>query len=562
VPTAWFKYAALGVLLAPAGWSVRADEAQDPGPEAVVFRHVRVLPLDRDGAFEDQRVVVHGDRIQSIQPDTAAAIDARSIDGRGMTMMPGLVDFHTHTEAWEELPSYIAAGVTTIATLDGEGLTGRLYEGGNSPRPNFIASSEILDGDPPTNRRFYAVDADHAAQIIDEQKSRGAKFIKIYGKLDDPARSALLSAAKRRGMLVGGHIPQGADLKTLFGQGFALVAHGEEYFQYFPNGPSAARIGELASMTVDAHAAVIANLVGYTAMSRQAAKLPSELTQAGVASLSPAVYQEWLPRRNRYATRENPQEFASRIDAGLPVLQALTKALHDRHALLLAGTDAPIFCFPGECLHEEIRLLAASGLGNAAALRAATVNAGIFEARINHLAPSSGAIAVGMRADLILMPGDPVKDLGALEHIDGVMVSGHWLSSAVIAAAKDEARKRLAVGHAVVDRYEQMIVAKDLSPLLKFVKAVPVDSETLNANVLIFDALDFEQAGRQADAIALLENAAHIFRRQPGLWNVLGTLRLNDRNFAGAKQAFAKSLSFRPYDGVALAGMRKASDAH
>jgi hypothetical protein len=128
-------------------------------------------------------------------------------------------------------------------------------------------------------------------------------------------------------------------------------------------------------------------------MSRQAVRLNSELTQPDVASLSASVYQEWLPRRNRYATRENPAEFAGRVDAGLPVLQQLAKALHDRHALLLAGTDTPIFCLPGDCLHEEIRLLAASGIGNFDALRAATVNAGIFAARIEHLAPSCGTVA-------------------------------------------------------------------------------------------------------------------------------------------------------------------------
>jgi hypothetical protein len=115
--------------------------------------------------------------------------------------MPGLVDFHTHSEGWEELPSYVAAGVTTIATLDGEALSGRWREGGQLPRPNLIASSEILNGDPPINRRFYAVDAEHAAQILDHEQARGARFIKIYAKLEDPARSTLLAAARARSIL-------------------------------------------------------------------------------------------------------------------------------------------------------------------------------------------------------------------------------------------------------------------------------------------------------------------------------------------------------------------------
>jgi Amidohydrolase family len=549
----------MALALTLAGATAEADHGNDIGPDPILFRHVRVLSLDREGVLNDRRVSVRGDRIQTIDPDDASPIETTSIDGHGFTLMPGLVDFHTHSEGWEELPSYVAAGVTTIVTMDGEALSGRRYLGGDLPRPNFIASSEILDGDPPLNRRFYAVDAAHAAEIVDQERTRGARFLKIYSKLGEPARTALLSAARRRGMIVGGHIPQGADLKTLFNQGFALVAHGEEYFQYFPDGPNAGRINELAGITAKAHVAVIPDLVGYTAMSRQATRLTSELTQPDVASLSPAVYQEWLPRRNRYATRDNPEEFAQRVDAGLPVLQQLAKALYDRGVLLLSGTDTPIFCLPGDCLHEEIRLLAASGIGNLDALRAATVNAGIFAARIEHLAPSCGSVAPGMRADLILVSGNPVEDLNALEHIHGVMVSGKWMPMAAILDAKLEVRKKIAGQHAIVDQYERLIVAQQLAPLFKLLKTIPIESETLNANVLIFDAVDLEQAGRVSDGIALLENAAHIFRRQPGLWNELGTLRLEAGDNSGAKQAFGRALKDRPYDGVALAGIAKAS---
>lgn len=549
--------AALALILA--GASAYADHGNDIGPDPILFRHVRVLSLDHAELLNDRRVSVRGDRIQTIVPDDTSPLEPTSIDGHGFTLMPGLVDFHTHSQGWEELPSYVAAGVTTIVTMDGEALMGRSHLGGDLPRPNFISSSEILDGDPPINRRFYAVDAAHAAQIVDQEKARGAEFLKIYSKLGDPARTALLAAARERGMLVGGHIPHGADLKTLFNQGFALVAHGEEYFQYFPDGPSPARISELADITARAHVAVIPDLVGYTAMSRQAVRLTSELTQPDVASLSSAVYQEWLPRRNRYATRDNPQEFAGRVDAGLPVLQQLTKALHDRHVLLLAGTDTPIFCLPGDCLHEEIRLLAASGIGNFNALRAATVNAGIFTARIEHLAPSCGSVAPGMRADLILVSGNPVEDLNALEHIHGVMVSGKWMPMAAILDAKAEVRKKIAPQHATVDQYEKLIVAPQLGPLFKLLKSIPIEAETLNSNVLIFDAVDLEQAGRLSDGIALLEKASHIFQRQPGLWNTLGTLRLEAGDLSGAKQAFGRALKDRPYDGIALKGMSKAS---
>lgn len=514
--------------------------------------------MDRDVLLADQRVVVSGGRIIAIEPDNEQPASGMvEIDARGQVLMPGLVDFHTHSEGWEEMPAYVAAGVTTIVTMDGEALTGRWREGSGLPVPNQIAASEILDGSPPTNRRFYSVDADHAGAILNQERLRGAAFVKIYGQLADPARRALLTAARTRGMIVAGHIPRGANLSELFAQGFAMVAHGEEYFQYFDGPPTPAQIAQLADITARAGVVVTPDLVGYTAMSRQAARLDTELAQPGVAGLSPAVYQEWLPRRNRYATRPDPRNFARRVDQGLSVLQQLAMRLHERGVLLLAGTDAPIFCLPGACLHEEIGLLAASGIGAFEALRAATANAGLFDARIRHAATRFGVVRTGMRADLQLLACDPRHDLGCLERIGGVMVAGRWYPAARLAAAQTEARTRIAPLHALVDRYERLITGSDLKPLFDFLdRDVPPRSETLNANVIIFDAVDLAEAGRRGESIALLTHAAPIFRRAPGLWNVLGRLRAEAGDPRGARAAFEVARRDRPWDAVTLAGLR------
>lgn len=534
-----------------------------PSPPAkptplIVFRHVAVLPMDRDVLLQDQRVVVRGSTIVSVAPDTAAPgpSAAQIIDGRGAVLMPGLVDFHTHAEGWNELPSFVAGGITTIATLDGETLTGRWRDGAALPHPNFIAGSEILDGTPPTNRRFYAVTAEHAGQIVAQERQRGADFLKIYGKLKEPALSALLAAARAQNIAVGGHIPRGADLKALFDGGYSVVAHGEEYLQYIMPDPTPQKIAAVADITAAAGVAVVPNLVGYTVMPRQAAALPQELAQPDVALLSSAVYDEWLPRRNRYATRDKPTEFAKRVSDTLPVLQALTKALYDRHVLLLAGTDAPTLCLPETCLHEDIELLSASGLGDYQALRAATVNAGIEAARMVHGKPRFGIVAPGMRADLVLLPADRRGNLQALHSPKGVMVNGRWMDAGYLAVSKDKVRKVLAPRHALIDQYEQMIVAKDLKPLFAFIdRRIPPRSEILNQNVMIFDALELEEAGRRSDAIKLLDHGAPTFQRVPGLWNVLGRMKAEAGDRAGARVAYERARSYRPWDGVALAGL-------
>ena len=90
---------------------------------------------------------------------------------------------------------------------------------------------------------------------------------------------------------------------------------------------------------------------------------------------------------------------------------------------LIAGTDAGIFTnLPGRSMTRELELLVLSGLTPYEALQAATVT----PARVFGL-DDRGVIAPGLRADLILVPGDPLSDISSLEHPTAVMAQGVWL---------------------------------------------------------------------------------------------------------------------------------------
>lgn len=92
---------------------------------------------------------------------------------------------------------------------------------------------------------------------------------------------------------------------------------------------------------------------------------------------------------------------------------------------MLAGTDTPIpSIVPGFSLHDELADLAAAGLTPYEAIRTATVDASKFLGRLDQ----TGTVAVGKRADLILVEGDPLKDARNTTRISGVMVGGRWLS--------------------------------------------------------------------------------------------------------------------------------------
>ncbi|HEX8294413.1 MAG TPA: amidohydrolase family protein, partial [Pyrinomonadaceae bacterium] len=110
------------------------------------------------------------------------------------------------------------------------------------------------------------------------------------------------------------------------------------------------------------------------------------------------------------------------------------KALHDGGVPVIFGTDAPQqFSVPGFSVHREMALMLRSGLTPYQVLLTATRNAGEYhkdKARF-------GTVAAGSRADLILVDGDPLKDLSNVARRAGVMVRGRWL-------AEGEIQKRLA----------------------------------------------------------------------------------------------------------------------
>lgn len=106
------------------------------------------------------------------------------------------------------------------------------------------------------------------------------------------------------------------------------------------------------------------------------------------------------------------------------IARRITATFHRAGVPILAGTDAPMpGVYPGSSLHEELELLVAAGLSPAAALRAATLDAAAFLER----ADETSAVAVGRRADLVLLDANPLLDIRAVRRIHAVLLAGRLL---------------------------------------------------------------------------------------------------------------------------------------
>ena len=148
------------------------------------------------------------------------------------------------------------------------------------------------------------------------------------------------------------------------------------------------------------------------------------LQEPAFKALSPGIRDDWtaiaaqglFPPWQRILFRNYPQ-FTRR----------LTAALHKAGVPLLLGTDslgAPL-AVPGFSAHQELQLLIESGLTPYEALRTATVNPADFLRKEDEF----GTIAVGKRAELLLVWADPLVDIRTLKSPIGVMVRGKWLPS-------------------------------------------------------------------------------------------------------------------------------------
>ena len=198
------------------------------GPPQTVFRSVNLIAMTDDQLRADQTVIIEGDRIAWVGASGQARIarNARVIEGRGLFLMPGMVDAHAHPVGQEELLSYRRHGQTTIITMGGEGV--HLRPGAHREAASMLTSFETIDAARPLNRRFYSLPEGGAAQAVAMAVAADANFLKTYGRLSVPELQALKAAGDARGLPIAAHIPTDPPIGDIL-PNFAMVAHAEEF---------------------------------------------------------------------------------------------------------------------------------------------------------------------------------------------------------------------------------------------------------------------------------------------------------------------------------------------
>jgi imidazolonepropionase-like amidohydrolase len=555
------------VLSVLAGFQIAWADSDTQEHASLVIRHVNVLPMDQETLLQDQLVVVRNGRIAELGPDHQANINGNSpftveLDATGKFLIPGLVDFHTHPNGLTELVTYVNYGITTIGTFDGEPLYWRRRQTRlPSPAPHLISTTQILTGPKGSFRDYAIVDSSHVPEILDGQIRLGAVMAKVYSPMLDPAFQAIVTAAHQRGLPVVGHVPIHLPMDEVLGHGLDLVAHSEELTHYLNSSSSPADYDKIVHAMVEHGVALVPNLVAVYSIPDQAIHLQEVLARAEVQFMSSSMYQEWSPRNNSYSNRPNLPAFVARIKDQYAVQEGIVSKLNDAHVLMLAGTDAPITCLPGECLSIELELLRKSGLTNFQALRTATFNPGAFvttQLRLE-MGMRFGVIAPGTRADFVLLNTNPLIDVvAAVRSISGVAIDGHWWSAQQLKSLREQMLPQLRRRRALVDQYETLMGAHNTSGAVIFLKGLPADvgDQLLSADTVPSDAQKIGAAGDPRGAVRLLRAAQPHMVDLLGVHNTLAALEAAAGDREAAISEYERSLEIAPFNNVAEEGLR------
>jgi imidazolonepropionase-like amidohydrolase len=201
-----------------------------------------------------------------------------------------------------------------------------------------------------------------------------------------------------------------------------------------------AEMDRVAARLAESGASMGTTLIIYDAVMNVLAGAPGRISVADVEPLHPEFHRRYLRAREFFANlrwRDMPweQRLIPRYDA---FTRELTAALHRAGVPLLAGTDAYGFVLvpPGRSMLAELEILVEAGIPPLEVLRSATIEPARFLRREQEF----GLVAPGHRADLLLLDGNPLDDMGALREPRAVMLRGQWLERAALDAMVDALR--------------------------------------------------------------------------------------------------------------------------
>jgi imidazolonepropionase-like amidohydrolase len=428
------KRIALGILsLLAQAIGLWAQTEKASTPQLIVIRAGTLIDGTSGAARKNQLIFVRGQRIERLAEGSAQVPSgATLIDLSSATVLPGLIDSHTHIFLWGEDPAKggydanilnagialraaratfavrraLEQGFTTLRDLETEGAgygdieIKQAIEEGTIPGPRLFGATRAISttGGYPLEGYAPELEMPKGVQIVDgpvearkaarEQLDHGADWIKVYmthrswvdreGKLvSQPTLTveelkAIVDETHGWGKKVACHAYNGIGLQRALDGGCDSIEHGLEITD--------AQIAQMA---------------------RQGTWYCPTIS---------VYYEDWAPENTPAGKRDRARALVHET--------SFKKALQ-AHLKIVFGTDIGGMPWT-EPMAQEFERMVGFGTGPMDAIQSATSKA----AEMLDMKGELGVLAPGAFADIVAVSGDPLKDIGILEHVRFVMHNG------------------------------------------------------------------------------------------------------------------------------------------
>lgn len=404
--------------------------------------------------IEDAIIVVEGERIKSVGKRGEVTIPrgARVIDAKGQTILPGFIDGHCHLlDFVGEL--YLHLGITscpditqnddewTLAQKNGTNL-------GKIRGPRIWSTGGRLVGPPPAwalrgERGYLVTTPEEARDTVRKKKNAGIEIIKFNEYVAPEVIKAGAEEANRLGMPITCHCldvflaaeNNFAGVEHHWGMGMSTIGDLTKRWEVHErrmtgkiNTADLAYFYETENFDKVVKAAVEKNIswsptiaTWYRPLSPSVARFKerelSILDNKNAAYLPRVLREQALGQYERYA--KFPPERLNNAREGYKKLEDLMRRYVQAGGLIRAGSD-PNNGLPGLGVHQEMVMFVEAGLTPMQAIQAGTINV----AKAFRKDKDFGTVEPGKVADIVVIDGDPLKDIWAVQRVKVVVLGG------------------------------------------------------------------------------------------------------------------------------------------
>lgn len=418
-----------------------------------VLRNVQVF--DGTSVIDNTDVWVQHGKISAIGTSLTVPENTPSYNGKGKTLLPGFIDAHTHSFASARSDA-LRFGVTTELDMFNDWRALKEIKAQreqlNRTEQADLWSAGILATAPGGHGTEYGTipTINNAADVdvfVQQRADEGSDYIKIvlddghaYGKnvrmntLSSELSQALINAAHQQRKLALFHVASLAQATQALHQGADGLVH---VFHDQIVDPEFIATAKTCNLFVVPTLAVTASL--------------SAANEANALNADPQLQPYLTATQRRNLSAQFPAEWHDSTRLARAVESV--KRLHDAGVVILAGTDAGN---PGTehgvSLHGELMLLVRAGLSPIEALQAAT------SLPAKHFSLSDrGRIAIGSRADLVLLNADPTQDIQATRNIAMIWKNGYPINRQIM--TKQNANVAPAPMDLIIADFEQQTIS-------------------------------------------------------------------------------------------------------